>query len=788
MMSDPIITVSPEGSDTADGIKLPVRTPARALEAARETGAKHIRLERGEYILDKPLRLDVRDSGLTIDGGGALLTPAKPLRELSWERWERDGRVLRAKVDVNGRIDMLYSRGVPLTLARYPNYEEGKLPLGGAAGAAELRERSARWAHPETGYIRALHQNGWGGNSYFIRGRLGGYAGTAGAGTAGAGTEHDAEYDIESEQLGLSLRWIGDNNRGRGFSANALVAEGILEELDAPGEWFHDDKSGCLYVYPPEGDDLSELYAASDWRVIDIRGDSAESPARDITIRALRIAYTARSMFSGENYLPLLRGDWRVQTTGAVRLENTLRCAIEDCDFCEIGGTAVFMYGKNALDAVRGCSMWSLGASGIQVAGKHSAVRQPSYWENALGLPVHATSVDEPDLSGPADDNYPRDIEISRCRIEEIGIFEKQSSGVNISAAARVRIRECTIYGSARSCVNINDGCFGGHELCYCDIGGAQRETTDHGPFNSWGRDRFWSVPRFNASGENGGVIRNYNSRDIAMLDCVEMTRIHHNRFTHDPSRGHSWGIDLDDGSSNYDIYDNIVIGTGIKLREGFGRRVRNNVVVGGSIEIHVPYEGARDRIWCNVICSERPWGFAAVDEARLRATDDYIDRNVYVGCAVPELLTRCGCERASLKLDGGDDVRGALMRGDFAAAEGLCGTGFVPFALDSCGCGGGIAEPRAAAVGASVDGDETLEWLGATVSRVDDSAMSAAAVGDKSGLLLRDVPEESEAYRLGLRRFDIVTERGGTPLAFGSPVPASGAFRVRRGGAWMTI
>jgi len=38
--------------------------------------------------------------------------------------------------------------------------------------------------------------------------------------------------------------------------------------------------------------------------------------------------------------------------------------------------------------------------------------------------------------------------------------------------------------------------------------------------------------------------------------------------------------IDLDDGSSNYLIEDQSHVGGGLKLREGFGRIARNNILV----------------------------------------------------------------------------------------------------------------------------------------------------------------------------------------------------------------
>ena len=62
----------------------------------------------------------------------------------------------------------------------------------------------------------------------------------------------------------------------------------------------------------------------------------------------------------------------------------------------------------------------------------------------------------------------------------------------------------------------------------------------------------------------------------------------------------HGWDIDLDDGSSNYEIYNNIAIHGGIKLREGFRRIVTNNLV--SKIGLHMWFNNSEDQIKRNII------------------------------------------------------------------------------------------------------------------------------------------------------------------------------------------
>ena len=51
-------------------------------------------------------------------------------------------------------------------------------------------------------------------------------------------------------------------------------------------------------------------------------------------------------------------------------------------------------------------------------------------------------------------------------------------------------VRRNTIHDCPCAGININTGCFGGHEIAHNWIYNSVLETSDHGPFNSWGRDR----------------------------------------------------------------------------------------------------------------------------------------------------------------------------------------------------------------------------------------------------------------------------------------------------------
>ena len=66
----------------------------------------------------------------------------------------------------------------------------------------------------------------------------------------------------------------------------------------------------------------------------------------------------------------------------------------------------------------------------------------------------------------------------------------------------------------------------------------------------------------------------------------------------------HGWDIDLDDGSSNYIIYNNLCLNGGIKLREGVNRVVENNIMINNSFHPHVWFRNSNDVFRRNVVSS----------------------------------------------------------------------------------------------------------------------------------------------------------------------------------------
>ncbi len=501
---------------------------------------RRIHFEQGTYYFDKPVRFR-RVRGLKISGN-ACLTGAVPL-SLEFQPF-RD-KIVMAKLPRKMKIDAVWADGMEYHMARYPKADpsEDGLKQFCAIGPEKIKT----WKTLEYGYLHALHSHFWGGYHYRIIGKT-------------------AENTLK-----LEGGW--QNNRDFGYHPDYMAAENILEELTEEGEFFCDGRR--LYLIPYRGAILSKLEAVINPCVFQFRDCS------DLSIEGLTFTKTARTFM--ETREPLLRSDWRICRNGSVLFENSADCKIHRCRFCRVGSNAVFVSGNNQNITVSGCEINQCDANGICFVGKADCVRSPLFHYDER---QNKSDVDME--TGPKSENYPKNCTVSDCLIHHIGRTEKQSAGVQISMSDSIKVSHCSIYHVPRSGINLSEGTFGGHCIEYCDVFDTVRETGDHGCINAWGRDRWWCLEDADDS----------LMKKLCLKDALHPVVIRNNRLRCD--RG--WDIDLDDGASNYKIYNNLCLNGGIKLREGFLRTVYHNIMINNTLHQHLWFENCGDEIYENIM------------------------------------------------------------------------------------------------------------------------------------------------------------------------------------------
>ena len=743
--------VSPAGSDALVGTSQAksVASLAKARDLARQYAGKTavtVHVADGVYYLPETLTFASQDSGSeknpvvykADNEGGAVLSGGSKL-ELEWQPY-RDG-IFQAKTPQGIEIDQLFIDSKAQRMARYPNYDPKKKTAAyqGYSADAFSKERAANWADPTGGYIHAMHKSQWGGYHYRITGK-------------------DAEGEVTYEG-----GW--QNNRQMGMHKSYRMVENIFEELDAAGEWFHNAKTSTLYYMPIAGVDLAKakVEVVRLRHLIELQGTQA-APVKFISLQGFTVRHAARTFMDCKE--PLLRSDWAIYRGGAFLLTGTEDVSILDCEFDQVGGNAVFVNNYNRRTLVKGCHIHDAGASGVCFVGDPKAVRNPLFEYNET---QHLSDIDL--TPGPKTDNYPADSTVEDCLIHSIGSVEKQPAAVQISMAQGITVRDVSIYDCARSGINVSEGTWGGHLIEGCDVFDTVLETKDHGSFNSWGRDRYW---RSDVTPTQEAVDQDPK---LPFLDAVKTTVIRNSRWRCD----HGWDIDLDDGSSNYDIYNNLLLAKGLKLREGFRRHAWNNVVVNNGLHPHVWYEGNKDQVYGNILMSQhRPARIL-----RPNADSARVDQNLYFVAnesRVKAASDKLGWDKNSIF---GDPQFVDPSSGDFRVKEGspAFDIGFKNFPMDQFG----VKKPSLKKI-ARTPQIPTLVlekaqpkrrpaknarsakrpsppsvWLGANLENLGGEEFSAYGVSkEDGGVVLNQVPKDSIAAQQGLKEGDVVQQVNG--------------------------
>ena len=369
-------------------------------------------------------------------------------------------------------------------------------------------------------------------------------------------------------------------------------------------------------------------------------------------------------------------------------------------------------------------------------------------------------SYDEIDRTpGPRTEDYPADCTVEDCLLRHFGVVEKQATGVQISMSRRITIRHCSIYEASRAGINISEGTFGGHLIEFCDVFDTVRETGDHGSFNSWGRDRFWHLEDAPPDA----------LPQLALLDAIEPTVLRNNRWRCD----HGWDVDLDDGSSNYEIYDNLFLRGGLKLREGFHRRVWNNITVGNSLHPHVWYDHSGDEVTRNIFMGAyRPAG--GMPKGKWGRT---IDSNLFTTSEADRTrFAAHGCDAHSLV---GDPLFVDPAGGDYRVRDGspALEIGFENFPMDQFGVQKPAlkkiartprlpAAPEAGPSSAAASKAALHYWQGAQVRELKGEAYSAFGVSKEAGgVHVSDVPAGSQAALNGFQTDDLIQSVNDRPV-----------------------
>jgi hypothetical protein len=697
-------------------------------EARTIKGPVTIFLRTGTYYLNRTIVFAPEDSRgpgeeLTFQAypkEEVVVSGAIPLK-LTWAFYQ--GGIWRARVEKEIVFDQLFVDGLLQRMARYPNYHTESKYYGGTAADAIDSTKVSTWKNPTGGYVHALHKHQWGGYHYRIEGK---------------------------DQSGALMLTGGyQNNRKMGMHDEHRFVENIFEELDTVGEWYFDKAEGMLYYYPAADLHLDQanLEVPQLKHLFEFRGKE-EKPVKNIVLKDLTLVQTTRTFM--ENREPLLRSDWTIYRGGAIVFEGAESCAVKNCQIRDIGSNAIFFSNYNRGHQISGNHIYNAAAGGICFVGDPAAVRSPSFEYHEF---VPLAELDK--TPGPKSNNFPANCVVYDNLIHDLGTTEKQVAGVQISMSQFITVSHNSIYNVPRAGINIGDGTWGGHIIEYNDVFNTVLETGDHGSFNSWGRDRYWH-PNYDTLTE---IVKKYP--ELILLDAVETSVIRNNRFRCD----HGWDIDLDDGSSNYHIYNNLCLNGGIKLREGFYRKVENNIMINNSFHPHVWFENSSDIFIKNIVT--RPYA-----PIRLQGWGKQIDYNFFSDSGALTMAQNSDTDTHSIS--GNPDFNN-IASGDYRVVKNspVLSLGFTNFSMDSFGVVSldlknqamQVPLPFYKPVDAKDPKDPVIDWFGVRIKNLKTiGEQSATGMSRQTGVLILAVDFWSRFHQL-LKPGDVILKYAGREI-----------------------
>ena len=300
--------------------------------------------------------------------------------------------------------------------------------------------------------------------------------------------------------------------------------ENVFDELDYPNEYFFDKDTGKLYLYyngtgaPPAS---LEVVATSAKVLFSVVGASQSQPVVGLTVQGTRFT-AAAATFMDPHSVPS-GGDWSLQRGAAIFFENTEKCTFQYNIVERVDGNGLMLSGYNRESVIQYNDFAWMGDSAILSWGR----------TEDDGMSVNG-------ISGMAG-NQPRGSKILYNVVHELGMSQKQSSFYMQAKSAQALIKGNVMFNGPRAGVNFNDGFGGATELTENLIFNTCRESSDHGPFNSWDRQPFLT-----------DVL---NGTPSLLMDWQH---IHRNFMI--ANYESSQAIDNDDGSGYYHSHHNVLI------------------------------------------------------------------------------------------------------------------------------------------------------------------------------------------------------------------------------------
>lgn len=367
LITDGTYFVAPAGNDAwsgtrpepnADKTDGPFATLHAARDAARQAKPaqpRRIIILQGRYFLNKPLELDTRDSGLTIEaapGANVVLIGGRKVTA-----WKKDGEKfysVELPATKNGTWDFraFFVNGRFCPRARLPqqgffnhlNTFERHLPDGKRRKPTLEQKTTMKydpkdirpWLDIKNAEIRVYHM--W---------------------------DESLVGVVSNDTKANMLKFTSPAGYPPGtFGVKKYIVWNVRKGLTQPGQWYLDRTRGKLVYWPMPTEKTSDIDAIAPTleRIVRIQG-TKDKPAKDITIRGIALSVTATPLETG--------GFGALNFDGAISLQFAADCRLQQLQIFNVSGYAIKASASNA--RIEKCHLHNTGAGGIKFDG-HDAL------------------------------------------------------------------------------------------------------------------------------------------------------------------------------------------------------------------------------------------------------------------------------------------------------------------------------------------------------------------------------------------------------------------------------
>ena len=158
--------------------------------------------------------------------------------------------------------------------------------------------------------------------------------------------------------------------------------ENIFEALDQPGEWYLNRKTGILYYWPLDGENMStaEVIAPVAKQLVVLSGAPAEGKFVDhITIEGLRFQHTDFTIEPEGHSDPQAA----YSVPAAIQATGARYCTVKSCEFAHIGTYGVWLRAGSKDNRVQLNHIHDMGAGGVRIGeGGDPASDNEAAWRN----------------------------------------------------------------------------------------------------------------------------------------------------------------------------------------------------------------------------------------------------------------------------------------------------------------------------------------------------------------------------------------------------------------------